>query len=112
MSFQDWEPVVFTKKPKTASNNKQNASGTKEYNKLLTDEIPTSVNYSVEHSSQLILLRNKKGLSQSDLAGKLLGSGTVKDIQAIENRTGKYNKVFLNRLIKILEKMPDKITPN
>jgi ribosome-binding protein aMBF1 (putative translation factor) len=112
MQFQDWEPVVFTKKQKSSNNNKQNAAGTKEFNKLLNDEIPATVNYSVDHSSQLILLRNKKGISQSELAGKLLGSGTVKDIQGIENRTGKYNKVFFNRLIRILEKLPDKINPN
>lgn len=108
--YQDWEPVVFKKAKKSNEEYKQNAPGTKELRKLLEDDIPVVSNYSVEHSSKLIQMRNMKGIDRKQLAFKL--NVNIKEIEAIENRSGKFNKVFFNKVIKFLEKQPDKQLEN
>jgi hypothetical protein len=105
--YQDWDPVVFNKtNNKSVGGKIQNAPGTKEFKKLIDDDIPVVASYTVEHSSKLICLRNQKGVDRKELARKC--NINIKDIEAIENRNGKFNKVLFGNLIRTLERLPDK----
>ena len=69
--YQDWEPVVFNKTTNKSNGGRiQNPPGTKEFKRLIDDDIPVVASYTVEHSSKLICLRNQKGIDRKELALK------------------------------------------
>ena len=83
----------------------QNAAGTKEYNKLIEDDIPILDKISPEMQQKLKDARNAKSMNQSDLAKAL--NVNVSIIKDYENGTvAKFNKGFYNRVLRVLGVSP------
>lgn len=100
---QDWTPVVIrnANAAKNAKKQKQNAPGTKEYQKLIQPEIEKLDKITPELQNKLRNARNAKGLTQPDLA-RLLNI-PVSIIRDYENGTiAKFEKTFYNKLMRRL----------
>lgn len=107
INFQDWEPVVFTKKPQELKKKGsiQKPPGNKEMIRLMEDDIPKLNKMSREYAQAIINGRTAMGLSQKDLAQRL----SVKDnvIKEYENcQITNFNMGFLKKILRTLKVDP------
>ena len=107
---QDWEPVVFKKKPKDAKNN-FNPENNKKQKELEGDDIAI-INYVTHEQAQfLIEARNAKSWKQTDLAKAC--NINVSFIRDIESKNAIYNKKMYNNILRTLGvKINTKKEPN
>jgi ribosome-binding protein aMBF1 (putative translation factor) len=102
MQFQDWEPIVFNKHadanlPKYKKPNRENSPT----RKLLNETDVPVLNYiDSETKNKIITMRNKKGLTQVQLAQKLSVAPNV--IAGYESGKVIPNKQFVQRIFKAL----------
>jgi len=110
INFQDWEPVVLTKKSKETIK-KENAPkpvGNKEMIKLMEDDIPKLNKMPREYALAITNGRTSMGISQKELAQKL----SVKDniIRDYENcQIANFNMGFLKKILRILKVDPKSV---
>jgi ribosome-binding protein aMBF1 (putative translation factor) len=110
INFQDWEPVVFTKKTQETKKkeNVQKPAGNKEMIRLMEDDIPKLNKMSREYALAITNGRTAMGFSQKDLAQRL----SVKDniIKEYENcQVANFNMGFLKKILRTLKIDPKTI---
>ena len=102
INYQDWDPVVFTKKQQNTQkkDNVQKPAGNKEMNRLIEEEIPKLNKMTREYALSIINARNAAGLSQKDLAQKMsVKIGVVRKdekYQVMNFNMGCYKKLMRN----------------
>ena len=94
---QDWETVVFKKKPKQQQSS-FNAPDTKKRRELDGEDIVVPIYVNQEQSQNLIEARNAKGWKQIDLAKAC--NYDVSIVKSYENKTAIYNKKIYDNLLK------------
>jgi ribosome-binding protein aMBF1 (putative translation factor) len=107
INFQDWEPVVFTKKSQELKKKGsiQMPPGNKELIRLIEDDIPKLNKMSREYAQAIVDGRIAMGFSQKDLAQRL----SVKDnvIKEYENcQVTNFNMGFLKKILRVLKVDP------
>lgn len=103
VNYQDWEPVVFTKKPKEIikKENTPRPAGNKELTRLMEDDIPKLNKMTREYSLAITNGRAAMGFSQKDLAQRLSVKDTV--IKEYENcQVANFNMGFLKKILRTL----------
>ena len=113
INFQDWEPVVFTKKPQELKKMEsiQKPPGNKEMTRLMDDDIPKLNKMPREYAQAIINGRAAMGFSQKDLALRL----SVKDnvIKEYENcQITNFNMGFLKKILRTLKVDPKTVIKN
>jgi ribosome-binding protein aMBF1 (putative translation factor) len=113
VNYQDWEPVVFTKKPQELKKKEsiQKPPGNKEMIRLMEDDIPKLNKMSREYAQAIVDGRTAMGFSQKDLAQRL----SVKDnvIKEYENcQVTNFNMGFLKKILRILKVDPKTVIKN
>lgn len=105
-NHQDWTPTTIGS-GKKKEQTKQNQPGTKEFNRLNEDDVPSLATISVQQSQDMIMERNKKRYTQSQVA-KMMNI-PVQEIQDFENgKTKRFNKQLYNNVMKKLKSLPEK----
>ncbi len=110
INFQDWKPIVFTKKPQELKKKEsiQKPPGNKEMIRLLEDDIPNLNKMSIKYAQAIVDGRIAMGFTQKDLAQRL----SVKDnvIKEYENcQVKNFNVGFLKKILRTIKIDPKTI---
>jgi ribosome-binding protein aMBF1 (putative translation factor) len=107
-NFQDWEPVTIKNKNSDIKKEIQHIQGFKEYNKLITDDIPKLTKISLKYSHAIISGRNANKLTQKQLANKMcIQDSIIKDYE--NGKIVNFNITLFKKILRALNIDPKTI---